>query len=239
MSKRIALVIAIALLCGASAYPQTFEVLFTPEPEAVLSSLHINQLGVWSIRVLNTGQTQPNIAPTMILMQAPNVHWVEPGLALSILTAAQAATPAMRIAQIITIGTGVAGVFGGSGIITMSKTVLGDLAAGSLTANYLGTQLKTLAPTIAPFSSTLLTGPVSIAPGADAVYTMFADPTDAATPAIIGGGTMLMARVVGAPPPAVPAVPTSVYRKHGVFGLGTKTLIVVHPPIHAIFTVAQ
>jgi hypothetical protein len=219
------------LLLASACFGQTFEALFTPEPEAVLDTLHITQLGVWSIRVYNSGATQPNIAPTLLLLQAPEIHWVESSLCLSILTSAQAATPAMRAAQIITIGAGVAGVFGGTGIIAMSRAVLGDLAGASLTANYAATQLKTLAPNIAPFTSTMLTGPVSVAPGADAVFTMCADPTDAATPSISS-----TAATMAIPQRAIP-VPAAVYRKHGPLGLGHKSLIVVHAPIHRTFTI--
>ena len=239
--NRLFTLAAICLLFGgcAAASAQTFYAIYTPEPEAVLANLRITDFGVWSIRVKNNGTTQPNITTTDILgtPEASTVHWVESSLCLSMLTAAQAATPAMRAAQIITIGTGIAGVFGGSGIISMSRAVLGDLAGASLTANYLGTQLKTLAPNISPFANTMMPSPpatISIAPGTDAIYSMCADPTDSATASITytgAGGALAMRTAL------VPAKPPVIYRKHGLLGLGTKTLIVVHPPIHATFTV--
>jgi hypothetical protein len=232
MTKRIVLFAAFTLLCSAT-YGQTFEALATPMPEPVMANLNITALGPWTIMLLNTGNTQPTIPLQAALMQFPTVHWVDSSLALSILTTAQAASPDMRIAQVITIGTGVAGVFGGTGIIAMSKAVLGDLAGASLTANYLGTQLKTLAPNIGPLTATLCPSTLSIAPGGAFQCTMFADPNDAATPAI----GPLPVNNMGMAMSQIPVVPRSAYRKHGVFGLGHKTLIVVHPPIHATFRV--
>lgn len=231
------IVLIAACLAGCAASAQTFEAMATPQPEAVLASLRITQLGVWSIRVYNSGSTQPTFPPELLLMQFPTVHWVDSGVALSVLTAAQAASPSQRVAQIITIGTGVAGVFGGSGIVAMSKSILGDLAAGSLTANYIAGQLKTLAPNISAFTGNLCNVPVSLAPGAALTCTMFADPTDAATPSISTGATTMMA--MGQAQVQATAVPKTIYRKHGILGLGTKTLIVVHPPIHVAFQVRQ
>jgi hypothetical protein len=66
---------------------------------------------------------------------------------------------------------------------------------------------------------------------------MFADPTDAATAAVVGNGNAFAMSARAATPALAVAVPTTVYRKHGLLGLGQKTLIVVHPPIHATFTV--
>ena len=230
--KLSAILLAGISLAGVQA--QTFEALATPMPEAVLSNLNITQLGVWSISIVNTGTTQPAIPIETLLMQFPSVHWVNPALGSTILTTAQGASTSQRIAQIITIGAGVAGVFGGTGMIAMSKAVLGDLAGATVTGNYIASQLKTLAPNIGPISATLCTTPITVAPGAGMTCTMFADPTDAATAAV---GPVTGALAMGAQA-STPVVPSSAYRKHGILGLGRKTLVVVHPPIHMRFTVA-
>jgi hypothetical protein len=228
--RNVCVFLMFAMLTGQVG-AQTFTVVFTPEPEAVLANVHITTLGVWSVRVCNDGTTTPTIPPEMLLMEAPAIHWVEPSLAVAILSQKVADSTPQRLAKIITIGVGVAGVFGGSGIITMSKAVLGELAAAGLTGTYIASQLQTLGPNITPFVNTMLNTPISLAPGACGTYSMFADPTDSTTQSIVTNGTAVamaprrrfLRKTIYAPHPAIKAVFTITERRQEI---GTSSVIV-------------
>ena len=240
MTKRKQL-FSLALIClllgGCAASAQTFLAKATPQSEAVLNGIHDNQIGIYAISLVNTGATQPLISIELVEMQFPTINFINPALATTILTTAQGDTPSQKIAKGRTIGLGLAGAYGGLAKY-LSAPVLGYLASGTVTGNYITGQLKALAVNIGPISAALCPATLSVPPAGGTASNgftcmMFADPTTAATPSVGPVAGAMMAEKV----PSV--VPPSIYRKHGVFGLGRKTLIVVAPPIQATFTVAQ
>ena len=117
-------------------------------------------------------------------------HWVEPSLAVSILTAKQAATKPAIISLLLGDGSLGAGALGAGKIIAMPPQVALGLLIGGEVLGYASGQFKAAIPNITPFTNTMLPESIAVPPclgnstGSVGTFTMFADPTDSTTPSV-------------------------------------------------------
>lgn len=173
--------IMLALLALLSIAPVAAQVSleYTPMPLAVMNSLHFTTLGPWSCRACNNGPASLTLAPERIYMAAPSIHWVDGSLAVTMLAQKQAQSWQSKGAEVAELAIDAAGMFGGTGTwFKISANGLAKLAAGSAFAHYLQGKFQGSIPSITPFTASLLSGPVTLAPkgtpGDCATFTMYA-----------------------------------------------------------------
>ncbi len=166
------LVLIALLLCGAAQAQVSAQ--FSPEPMAVMSSLNIRSMGLWSVRMCNDGAAPVLLPEERIYMAAPGLSLIMPVRARAILLTRQASTQKATVVRYIKYGLiGAAGLTG-FGAVAASTTVIASLASGAALAGEVQRTLELEIPSIAPFADSLLEGPITLPPGGCATRTAFA-----------------------------------------------------------------
>lgn len=149
------------------ALPLTAQVTvqYTPEPMAVLESVHVRNVGLWSIRACNDGAEAVALSEERLYIAAPGIRLISSNRARLVVIAGAKRSKKAIAAEWIGWGLMGATALTGFGPISATQSVVAGLAMGGGFASAVKTRLESAAPDISPFVADLLSGPVSIPVG--------------------------------------------------------------------------
>jgi len=182
--KFIALLLALPLAAQVT-------VQYSPEPAAVLKTVHLKGFVLVDIRAC-VGPSAPGttLAAERLLMAAPpDFRLIGANRAQLVLTAARKKDKKVIAAEVTGWALMGAAALTGFGPIAATPKIVASLAAAGVLAGQVKTKLEGEAPTLEPFISQLLSGPVTIPPGGCVTSVAFAASAKGLKPAtvVIGG----------------------------------------------------
>lgn len=162
----------IALLALPLAAQVTVQ--FSPEPMAVLESVHVRNVGLWSIRACSDGPAVTIAEERFYMAAPPQLHLIGSDRARLVIMAGARRSKKAVAAELIGWGLMGATALTGFGPISATPRVVAGLAMGSGLAGSIKTRLEGAAPDVSPFVAKMLAGPVSIAAGGCETRVVFA-----------------------------------------------------------------
>lgn len=169
----LALFCLVALVNSAGAQVL---VAVSPQPQAVMNSLHVRSMGMWTVFVRNNGPAARTLSADDVMIAALPIRPIAPENAVTVLNDRQSHSTPAKLAKAASLAsqlTGIAlGLVSHANLSWAAGLTLGGGAAQQLLPILTGEVQST-----APFTSGLLTQPVTLAPGATARFTVFADKT--------------------------------------------------------------
>lgn len=146
---------------------------YSPEPMAVLESVHVRNVGLWTVRACSDSAV--TLPEERIYMAAPpQLHLIGSDRARLVIMAGAKRSKKAIAAELIGWGLMGATALTGFGPISATPRVVAGLAMGSGLAGSIKTRLEGAAPDISPFIAKMLAGPVSIAAGGCETRVVFA-----------------------------------------------------------------
>lgn len=148
-------------------------VQYSPEPMAVLESVHVRNVGLWTIRACaDSAVTLPE--ERFYMAAPPQLHLIGSDRARLVIMAGAKRSKKAVAAEWIGWGLMGATALTGFGPISATPKVVAALAMGGNLATTVKTKLEGAAPDISPFVAKMLSGPVSIAAGGCETRVVFA-----------------------------------------------------------------
>jgi hypothetical protein len=174
------LLLAVGLSLASSARAQV-RIGCTPEPIAVMQSLHVKTMGQWACFLRNDGTAARTLAPEDLYLAILAIKPIDPASAIIVLSDHQAHSTAATIVKVL----GIAGQLSGVGLSLASRANAGlgtGLAIGGGFLQPVLTIAQGQVPSTAAFTSNLFASPLTLPPGGAATKTVFAAKQKAPAP---------------------------------------------------------
>lgn len=175
---------AICVLAALAASGQGVRVQATPEPMAVMESLGMRSLGLWSVALCSEAAVPRIVTREQLILALPTVRIVATERAKAALQYAQGRTWQARMASGIRYV--LMGGTAGSALLAVRQNDSGrpacrycaaataTLAVSTVFADQVARRLDSEVPALAPFLAGVSDEPLSLAPGACGTRTVFA-----------------------------------------------------------------
>lgn len=147
-------------------------ILATPEPMAVLESLGLRTLGLWSITVCSEAAVPVTLPRERLVLALPAVRIVSNERARAVLAHAQGRAWQARVAGVIRYA--LLGSTAGTATARTQGNVVAGLALGVVLADQIARRLESEMPALAPWLAGLEESPMILPPGACGIRTVFA-----------------------------------------------------------------
>lgn len=183
MLKFLAIVLALPMAAQVT-------VQYSPEPAAVLKTVHLRGFVLVDIRAC-VGPNAPGttLAAERLLMAAPpEFRLIGANRAQLVLQAGRKKDKKVIAAEITGWALMGGAALTGFGPIAATPKIVASLATAGVLANQVKTKLEGEAPTLEPFLSQLLSGPVTIAPGGCETRVVFAAASKGLKPTTVSIG---------------------------------------------------
>jgi len=149
-------------------------VQFAPEPMAVLQSVNVKNVGLWTVRACTTGPSVTLAEERFYMAAPPQIHLIGSDRARLVVMAGAKRSKKAIAAEWIGWGLMGATALTGFGPISATQSVVAALAMGSSIAGGVKSRLESGAPDLSPFIGQMLSGPVSIPTGGCVTRVAFA-----------------------------------------------------------------
>jgi hypothetical protein len=169
---RIAALLMFAILLAPAARTQV-RVACSPEPLAVMASLHVKTMGQWACFLRNDGSTPRTVAPEEVYMAIIAIKPLDPTSAGLVLTDRQSHSVASTVVKIVSIAGQLSGV--ALSLASRANAGLGTgLAIGSSFLQPVLSVAQGEVPSTAAYVANVLNSPVTLPPGGAATRMVFA-----------------------------------------------------------------
>jgi len=173
LAKALGLIalILMVLVTGARA---EVTVACTPQPMAVMNALHVKTMGMWTCFLKNkdaaAGRT---VRVADVYTAVLSIRPIDPANAILVLSDRQAHSTASKVVKALTLAAQGGGI--ALGFLSKSNVAWATgLAIGGAALPQVITIATGEVPSTAPYTQSLLAAPVELAPGGDAVRTVYA-----------------------------------------------------------------
>lgn len=167
----LAAVAVLFIVFPSTVQPQV-RILATPEPMAVMQSLGMRTLGLWSISLCNDTASPVTISRERVILALPAVRIVSTERARAALAYAQGRTWQARAAGVMRWG--LMGSTVGAALAGTNKQVIAGLAVGALLADQVARRLENEIPRLDPWVAGLSDEALTLGPGQCGSRTVFA-----------------------------------------------------------------